>query len=196
MIALFHRLVPVFMILALGACGTAMKIQDFANTEPKLVPEEYFAGEMKAWGLSQDRPGAVKRQFVVDINASWDGSKLTLVEDFTYDDGETEQRPWVLEKQSEGRYTGTAGNVIGPAIIEVAGNAMNLRYTFDLEAGGKTYRVDFNDWMFLQPDGQRMINRATVSKFGFRVGEVTVFFDKSPDAVAAPSRVELLQAAE
>ncbi len=196
MIALSQRLALVFMILALGACGTTMKIEDFANKEPKLIPEEYFAGEMKAWGLFQDRSGTVKRQFVVDINASWDGDKLTLVEDFTYDDGETEQRTWVLEKQSEGRYTGTAGNVVGPAIIEVAGNAMNLRYTFDLEAGGKTYRVDFDDWMFLQPDGQRMINRATVSKFGIRVGEVTVFFDKQPDAVAAPNRVDMLQAAE
>ena len=173
-----------------------MKIDDFANTKPTLIPEEYFAGEMKAWGLFQDRSGTVKRQFVVDINASWDGDKLTLIEDFTYDDGETERRTWVLDKQREGYYTGTADNVVGEATIEVAGNAMNLRYTFDLAVGDKTYRVDFDDWMFLQPDGQRMINRATVSKFGFRVGEVTVFFDKSPDAVAAPSRVELLQAAE
>ena len=196
MYALFHCLSLVFMILALSACGQTMKINDFASTQPTLIPEEYFAGYMKAWGLFQDRSGAVKRQFVVDINSSWDGEKLTLIEDFTYDDGETEQRTWVLNKVSENRYVGTAGNVVGQAVIETAGNAMNLRYTFDLKAGDRTYRVDFDDWMFLQPDGKRMINRATVSKFGIRVGEVTVFFDKSADAIQAPSSVQLMQAAE
>ena len=149
-----------------------MKITDFANTGPTLRPEEYFAGSMKAWGLFQDRTGAVKRQFVVDIHGEWDGKTLILTEDFTY------------------------GGVVGQATIEVAGNAMNLRYTFDLAVGEKTYRLNFDDWMFLQPDGKRMINRAAVTKFGLRVGEVTVFFDKSEDALQAPKHIQMMQAAE
>jgi hypothetical protein len=36
--------------------------------------------------------------------------------------------------------------------------------------------------MYLQPDGV-LINRATVSKFGFKVGEVTLFFSKGAKAV-------------
>jgi hypothetical protein len=198
MFDLLRPLTAAFMVIALAGCGNAMKIEDFAQTKPTLVPEEYFAGAMKAWGLFQDRSGAVKRQFVVNIFGEWDGKQLTLTEDFTYDDGETEKRVWVLTKQADGTYTGTADNVVGPAIITTAGNAMNLRYTFDLVAGGKTYRVDFDDWMFLQPDGQRMINRATVTKFGLRVGEVTVFFDKTPGAVgwAEIGASSIAQAAE
>jgi hypothetical protein len=34
-------------------------------------------------------------------------------------------------------------------------------------------------------DGQHMMNRATVKKFGLRVGEVTLFFQK-PQPTAAP----------
>lgn len=173
-----------------------MKITDFANTGPTLRPEEYFAGSMKAWGLFQDRTGAVKRQFVVDIHGEWDGKTLILTEDFTYDDGETELRTWTLDKVSDNRYVGAAGGVVGQATIEVAGNAMNLRYTFDLAVGDKTYRLNFDDWMFLQPDGKRMINRAAVTKFGLRVGEVTVFFDKSEDALQAPKHIQMMQAAE
>jgi hypothetical protein len=42
---------------------------------------------------------------------------------------------------------------------------------------GKNINVKFDDWMFLQADGV-LVNRATVSKFGFKVGEVTLFFTK------------------
>ncbi|MBV6631453.1 MAG: DUF3833 domain-containing protein [Alphaproteobacteria bacterium] len=194
--ALLHRAGVVFTLLALAACGNEMKIEEFANTEPKLIPEEYFLGPMKAWGLFQDRSGAVKRQFVVDLNGEWDGETLTLTEDFAYDDGQTERRVWRLTKTGENTYTGSADSVVGPARVVVAGNAMNLAYTFALEVGGRTYHVDFDDWMFLQPDGERMINRATVTKFGLRVGEVTVFFDKSEGAIAAGQTAEVPLAAE
>ena len=42
---------------------------------------------------------------------------------------------------------------------------------------GSEIDVVFDDWMFLQPDDV-LVNRATVSKFGFKVGEVTLFFTK------------------
>ncbi|MEM6901787.1 MAG: DUF3833 domain-containing protein [Pseudomonadota bacterium] len=186
----------VFIILALTACGNEMKIEDFAKTEPAFVPEEYFVGPMKAWGLFQDRSGTVRRQFTVDLNGEWDGETLTLTEDFAYDDGKTETRVWELKKLGPNRYTGTADSVVGPATVVTAGNAMNLRYTFALEVGDTTYHVDFDDWMFLQPDGQRLINRASVSKFGLRVGEVTVFFDKSESALAGDQTAEVPIAAE
>ena len=54
---------------------------------------------------------------------------------------------------------------------------MNWRYTLQLPYKGSTINVKLNDWMFLQPDGV-LVNRATVSKFGFKVGEVTIFFQR------------------
>jgi hypothetical protein len=46
-----------------------------------------------------------------------------------------------------------------------------------LPVDGKTYHVNFEDWMFLMDDGV-MLNRAAMSKFGFRLGEVTLSFHK------------------
>jgi hypothetical protein len=40
---------------------------------------------------------------------------------------------------------------------------------------GKTYDVDIDDWMFLV-DGKVMLNRSVMTKFGFRVGEITLSF--------------------
>jgi hypothetical protein len=39
------------------------------------------------------------------------------------------------------------------------------------------YNVDFDDWMYLV-DEKVMINRAVMSKFGFKLGEVLLSFTK------------------
>ena len=46
-----------------------------------------------------------------------------------------------------------------------------------LPVGDKVYNVNFDDWMFLMDD-KVMLNRAVMSKFGFRLGEVTLSFRK------------------
>ena len=43
---------------------------------------------------------------------------------------------------------------------------------------GKSIKIRFDDWIFKQDD-KVAINRATLSKFGFKVGELTVFFRKN-----------------
>ena len=47
----------------------------------------------------------------------------------------------------------------------------------DLKVGDGTWRVRFDDWMFLQPNGV-LVNRAHVSKWGVEIGEISLFFAK------------------
>jgi len=154
-----------------------MKPEDFAGREPEFLIEEYFAGQTKAWGIFQDRFGTLRRQFEVDIEGTWDGNTLTLVEDFLYDDGETEQRIWRIKKLADHLYEGEADGVIGTAKGRAYGNALNWTYGFALVVGERAWNVTFDDWMFLQSDGV-LINRAEVSKFGIKLGEVTIAFRK------------------
>ena len=154
-----------------------MDIEDFEGREPKLVLEEFFSGQTRAWGIFEDRFGNLRRQFKVDIEGTWDGETLTLVEDFFYADGEIDQRIWTLTKTGENTYEGTADDVTGIARGQTAGNAFTWSYNLDLEVGGRTWNVHFEDWMFLQDDGT-MVNRAYVSKWGFQVGSATIFFQK------------------
>ena len=168
--------------LVLTGCST-MKPADFANAQPKLVLEEYFAGRTQAWGLFQDRFGTVKRQFTVEITGTWNGETLVLDERFLYNDGETDQRVWTIRKLGDGSYEGLASDVVGSAAGSSAGNALNWAYIMDLKVGDGTLRVAFDDWMFLQPGGA-MINRAKLTKWGFDIGEVTLFFMK-PELKAA-----------
>jgi len=164
------------MFLVLSGCS-GMKIQDFANTQPPFDLEQYFTGNTRAWGMFMDRSGAVKRQFTVDIHGYRQGDEFILDESFVYSDGEKQKRTWKISRTADGKYEGRADDVNGVALGEAAGQALNWRYSLNLPMGDGTIAVDFDDWMLLQQDDV-LINRAVVSKFGFRVGEVILFFQR------------------
>lgn len=161
-----------------------MTPEQFEGREPRLLIENYLAGNTRAWGMFEDRFGNLRREFVVDIKGTWDGETLTLVEDFLYSDGETQQRTWTIRKFDDHRYEGTAADVVGPAEGVAYGNALNWRYILALKIGDSIWNLRFDDWMFLQADDV-LINRARVSKFGFDIGEVTIFFRKVPGQSAS-----------
>jgi len=167
------------LTLILTGCG-GVNIQDYENTKPELKIEEYFQGRTTATGVFQDRFGKVRRRFTVDIEGDWDpeNRRLTLKEDFVYDDGKTEQRVWEITKTGENSYEGTADKVVGKARGKTAGYAFNFNYLFDLSVDGNTWRVRFDDWMYLQPGGRILFNKATISKYGIRLGDVYIFFEK------------------
>lgn len=173
-----------------------MKIEEFKGAEPRFVLEKYFKGKTKAWGIVRDRFGSIKRQFVVDMVGRWDGKVLTLDEKFTYNDGEIDERVWKIRKLDENRYEGTAADVIGKASGTSHGNALNWHYTLALEISGRIWNVNFDDWMLLQPDGV-VFNRAEMTKYGIRLGEISLFFKKDePGGVAADSGAPMQATAE
>jgi hypothetical protein len=82
-----------------------------------------------------------------------------------------------VRRLPEGRWVGTAADVVGEAQGVSSGNALNWRYTLALNVDGTVWNVDFDDWMYLV-DERVMLNRATMSKFGIRLGEVLLSFTK------------------
>jgi hypothetical protein len=113
----------------------------------------------------------------VTMKCTWQGDVGVLDEDFVYSDGTKEKRVWTIRKLPDGRYVGTAGDVVGEAQGVASGNALNWKYTLALPVDGKVYNVQFDDWMYLIDD-KVMLNRAVMSKFGIRLGEVLLSFTK------------------
>ena len=161
-----------------------MNIEDFTGRTPELVLEDYFLGQTKAWGIFEDRFGNIRREFEVDIAGTVDADVMTLDEHFTFADGEKNRRVWTIRRIDANTYEGTADDVIGTAQGKVFGNALNWTYQVDLAMGDRSLRVRFDDWLFLQTDGV-LINRARVTKWGFEVGQVTLFFRRVGDENAA-----------
>ena len=57
------------------------------------------------------------------------------------------------------------------------GNAFYWRYTLALPVDGRVVEVQMDDWMYLMSD-RVMLNKASMSKFGVKLGEVTLSFTK------------------
>jgi len=161
----------------MAGCASAPSPADYAAEKPVLDLKTYFNGELTAHGLFTDRAGKVQRRFVVAMTGTWQGNQGTLDERFTYSDGTTERRVWRLTDLGNGRYSGRADDVVGEAVGQAAGNALNWRYTLRLPVDGKVYDVQFDDWMYLM-DERVMLNKAVMSKFGITLGEVTLAFHK------------------
>ena len=142
-----------------------------------IALDEYFNGPIKAWGIVQDWRGRVVSRFDVDMVGSWDGNIGTLEEQFRYYNGQTQQRTWVIHKLNDTDYEGRAGDILGVATGSVDGNAVNWRYKMDLEVNGRTFRITFDDWMWLMNDGV-LVNRSYLKKFGVTVAELTLFMQK------------------
>ena len=178
-IKLFQSISLIILTILITSCtnNNSMKPEDFNNKEPRLIIEEYLNGNVKAWGILQNRSGKVIRQFSADLEGNWDGQHLILDEKFNWDNGEVQTRKWKIKKIDNHNYEGTADDVVGTAKGFSYGPAFKFEYVLLVPVKGKNMKITFDDWIFLQ-DKNVAINRAKMTKFGFKVAELTVFFYK------------------
>lgn len=163
-------------VLGLSGCA-GVSPEAYRDQTPRLDIATYFNGPLTAWGYFADRSGEVKRRFTVKMTGEWNGNQGVLTEDFSWSDGTKTQRIWRISKTDDHRYIGRADDVKGEATGVAYGNALQWRYTLLLPVDGKTYEVQFDDWMYLM-DGEMMLNKSEMRKFGFKLGEVVIAFRK------------------
>jgi len=169
-------LLSFILIVLLNSCSE-MKPEDYKNTKPVIKIEEYFQGKVKAWGMLLSRSGQVKRQFTANMEGDFDGQNLILDETFIWNDGEKQERKWNIRKIGDNTYEGTASDVVGIAKGVSFGSTFKFEYQLLIPYKNKKIKVRFDDWIFKQDD-KTAINKATLTKFGFKVGELIVFFVK------------------
>lgn len=165
-------LIALFSIFFIGC--SSMKLSDFENSKPEFIPEEYFNGKLKAYGVVKDRSGKIIKSFEADMYGSWDKNGVgTLDEYFIYSDGEKQRRVWTLKPLGNKEYIGTAGDIVGDAFMKVVGNTVMIDYTMRVPYGSSTIDINVKDWLHLQNDGV-IINHSKMKKFGFEVGELVI----------------------
>ncbi len=163
-------------VALLTGCSST-PVTDYAGQTPVLELRDYFNGTLDAYGIFTDRSGKVVKRFTVVMQGSWSGDQGVLDEAFTYSDGTTQRRIWRLQRLADGRFTGTADDVVGTAQGQQSGNAFHWSYTLALPVDGRVIEVQFDDWMYLMND-RVMLNKAAMSKWGVHLGEVTLSFVK------------------
>ena len=192
LLACFAFLSLIFFMSLLQACSQ-QKLSSFEKTQPTFSLFEFFDGYSLAYGIFEDRFGNLKRRFKVNILGTRSQEilngksfeQITLIEDFFYEDGEKQERIWIIEKDfSESGseiYRGKAEDVIGIAEGSTSGSAFYWQYAIDLKISDNNFRVKFSDWIY-QMDDYIAFNKAIVSKFGVEIGTVTLVFVRGAPA--------------
>ena len=155
--------------LALAACSSVP-----ASPEGPLRPitlDAAFVGRSTGRGVFRVSLTGSERRFRAELDGRLVGDRLTVVEDFFYDDGEENRLTWVFDRAGPGRWTGRRDDTVGTAEVIETGTEVRLSYTADFESEGEITRLGFEDVIYYGPDGQ-IINDAVVSRWGLPVGTV------------------------
>lgn len=179
MINLLKMLIVVGLTFFILSCSVS--IDDYQKSDQPFDIQSYFQGNVIAWGIIQNYEDQVLRRFCVEITGSWQENNGVLAEKFYFDDGEISYRNWQLTKLADGTYQGTAEDVKGIAIGIHQGFAFQFQYTLLLNLNDESYEMTMDDWMY-QLDPYRVINKTEMTKFGIKVADITLFFNKAlPD---------------
>lgn len=178
MTTLRNFIILLALVLILSGCSSPT-VEDYQATTPRLQLDQFFDGELKAYGLVLGRNGELKRRFSATISSSWQGNLGTLDEHFWFDDGEQQHRVWQIEKTADNHYQGRANDVVGVAQGKTTGSAMFWQYQLTITVDGEPLTVTIDDWLYLL-DQQRLINNSDIRKFGIKVGELILFIEKLP----------------
>ena len=144
----------------------------------------YFEGRAIAWGVFEDRFRRLRRRFKVEMNGRWQDGAFVLDERFVYDTGETEHRTWRIIPGADGHFTATCDDCIGEAVGVCASDSVRMSYRFRLKRDGRSINVDFDDRLY-QMSETTAVNRATMSKWGIKLGELSLFFERADTAATA-----------
>lgn len=166
------RAAVLFPLVVLAGCAGAPPVPK--ETRGQFVIERDLAGTSVARGEFSAING-VRRGFTAYLDGVVEGDTFTLSERFEYDDGEKDQKTWVLKRLPDGRYSGVREDVVGQASGFQDGDVFRLEYDIRLpnEKGEPGMKLRFRDVMAITADG-KIINNANVSVWGFGVGRVNL----------------------
>lgn len=160
--------------LILGTCALAACSRVPAAPTGPLAPitlDQAFVGHSIGAGLFRIDLTGDERRFTARLDGRLEGDRLTVVEDFFYDDGEQNRLTWVFDRAGPGRWTGRREDTVGTAEVVETGTEIRLSYLADFQSGEDVTRLGFEDVIYFDADG-RVINDAIVTRLGIPVARV------------------------
>ncbi len=176
---MYKKFKTTLLLMSLGLIFGCSSINPeiYSKNSPKLDIREYLKGKLKAHGILQDRNGKVIKSFTVTMTGTWNQNKGKLVEDFIFSDGKKDHREWNIEMTDDNHFTAKAHDTVGYAKGLQYGNAVKMDYVLKIDVDGKKYDINLIDWIYLV-DEKTAINVSKMTKFGFKVGTLTISFKK------------------
>jgi Protein of unknown function (DUF3833) len=159
--------------LPLAACATSPAPPE--DTGPPITLVSAFEGRTTGRGHFRVWLTGDERHFTARLNGTVSGRSgartLTVVEDFAYDDGQTDRLTWVFRETGPGRWTGKREDTVGEATVIEDNGQIRLSYTADFRSPSGVNRLGFQDILYARPDSA-IVNDAVVTKAGIAVASV------------------------
>jgi len=152
-------------------------VEDHADSTPALDLREFLSGPLAGSGVFLGLSRRMDRHFTMDMVGRWSGNTGTLDEHFRYSDGLTGERCWKLVFADGENFTATAHDVEGIATGVQRGNSAVMRYRLRIARESGEIVVAMEDWFHLMADAT-LVNRARMTKYGLKVGELCGSFRK------------------
>ena len=158
----------------------ALKLDDFAERQPRFILEEFFSGTLRGFGVTIGRLGGFQNRFTVDARGQFDPTSnvLSLTENYFFDDGHSDTLSWTILRRGEDRYEGRETLIDGVAEGAQAGSAFRWHYARDVpQADGSKTRFGFDDWFILH-DEKHLSVHASLTKLGVEVAVLEAFYER------------------
>ncbi|MBU1438488.1 MAG: DUF3833 domain-containing protein [Gammaproteobacteria bacterium] len=186
---------PTILASIVTLFGCSQSVQDYQAFSPQLQLTQFFQGSSEAIGVMHDWQGKQSLRFVAELCGQWQGDRGDLYEIFNFSDGRIDKRHWQLTQGADGTVQGVAEDVVGEARGQLAGNTLYWEYTLRIPQDDDYIDVKVKDWLYLVSAGQ-VINRSTLHKFGFTVGELTLAIRQLQPQADCASFIKKYQATE
>ena len=170
LLALAAMIVLIFLWQVLG-----FRLQDpddYAGSGPNFDLTRHLNGQLVSEGTIFGPLSRVNSRFVAQMDGEWQDGTGILKETFVYSGtGHVQTREWTLTLLGDGKFTGTAPDIVGTAQGKVSGATARLSYRIRLPESAGGHILSVTDWMYLMDNGN-IINRSEMRKFGLKVAEL------------------------
>lgn len=165
----------VFLYVLLASCATHKPVA-FDGGQPPLDPIRFLQGHVKSYGVREARSGKPTMVTTTDIVGTLKDGVLYLEQDLFTEKGGKNHRSWQLRQLDAHHIEATADDIKGKTVGELYGNYFTWHYKLKVANSGLIKTVTMSQYMYLLPDGQTLVIRSVIRKFGVIVQEITEGF--------------------
>ncbi len=168
---------PIALCIFATSCAS-LKPTAFKDNAAKLDPVAFFGGNTSSYGVMESRAGKPTVGIITHTKGTVKDGIVYIEQDLLPENGKTNHRSWQLKQIDAHRVEATASDINGKATGELYGNYFTWTFRLKLQNRGLVKHVRMSQYMYLMPDGETLMIRSVIRKFGFIVTEISEVFTK------------------
>ena len=174
---ILQLIISACLLLTLAGCAS-LKPPAFKNGEPKLDPVKFFGGHTRSTGVIENRAGKPTKRITTETTGKLKDGILYVEQDLYPEGEEKNHRVFKLLQVDEHHVEATAEDIVGTASGLLYGNTFHWTFRRKFKNRKFIRHVRMSQNMYLMHDGETMIIRSVIRKFGFVVAQITEQFQK------------------